>query len=59
MRELFAETQQVERRSIQHLTSCFMVGTIFSNPREVLDCGPESPHGENVSDGVAPLICWA
>lgn len=36
-----------------------MIGTILGNSREVLDCCPESPHGEDVGNWVAPLVCWA
>ena len=47
------------KKYTQHLTSCFVIGIVFGDAREVLDCGPERPRGENVGDGVAPLVCWA
>ena len=49
----------VGKKNIQHLTSCFMIGTILGNSREVLYCGPEGPRGENVGDWITPLVCWA
>jgi hypothetical protein len=36
-----------------------VIGAVFSNSREVLDSGPERPHGKNVGDRVASLVCWA